>query len=506
MPISLSNYVDINSGVGAAASVSTRNLGALIISINDLIPTGTKLDFTSAAAVGSYFGTGSGEYARAEFYFGWNSKNITTPQILSFWFWNNDAATADYIFGAKATYALATFTAITSGELELTMGGFTHTLTGINLGSAGSLTAVATDITTAINAYSAGGAAWTGAVVSYDATNGRFNLVSGATGIDTIAVTAAAMNDLAGPLGWLTGAILSNGTAAQTLSANLTQLVETNNNFGSFCFGPSSINTLTNVEAAANWNYSLTPNVQFLYSWVVTAANAAAWQTALAGVGGQAGTLQSPVSGEYPEMAPMMILAATDYTARNSVQNYEFQFFDLTPSVTTDAAYATYTAININFYGQTQTAGQLIEFYQQGVMSGGQPTDPADMNTYGNEIWFKDASSAAIMSLLLAVSQVPANATGRAQLMGILQGVINQALFNGTISAGKQLTADDQIFITNATGSTTAWQQVQSIGYWFDLEIVPYVVSGVTKYKAVYTLIYSKDDIIRLVQGSDVLI
>ena len=202
----------------------------------------------------------------------------------------------------------------------------------------------------------------------------------------------------------------------------------------------------------------------------------------------------------------MMILAATDYTARNSVQNYEFQFFDLTPSVTTDAAYATYTAININFYGQTQTAGQLIEFYQQGVMSGGQPTDPADMNTYGNEIWFKDASSAAIMSLLLAVSQVPANATGRAQLMGILQGVINQALFNGTISAGKQLTADDQIFITNATGSTTAWQQVQSIGYWFDLEIVPYVVSGVTKYKAVYTLIYSKDDIIRLVQGSDVLI
>ena len=32
---------------------------------------------------------------RAVFYFGWVSKEITTPQQISFWLWNNNAATAD---------------------------------------------------------------------------------------------------------------------------------------------------------------------------------------------------------------------------------------------------------------------------------------------------------------------------------------------------------------------------------------------------------------------------
>ncbi|OWK36901.1 Phage protein [Fimbriiglobus ruber] len=284
--------------------------------------------------MGTYFGTGSEEYARAEFYFGWVSKNITAPQQISFWFWNDDVATADLIYGASGTYALATFTAITSGELTLTMGGFTHTLTGINLGSAGSLAAVATDIQTAIQAYSAGGAAWTGATVAYDSTNSRFTLTGGATGADTIAVTAAVSNDLAGPLGWLTGAILSNGTTAQTVSANLNALIGVSNNFGSFTTTFALALSEANTVAAATWNNSLTPNIQFIYSVNVTPANASSWSAALADIGGVSLTLQSPApvaTAEFPEMAPMMILAATDYTQRNSVQNYMFQQFALTP-------------------------------------------------------------------------------------------------------------------------------------------------------------------------------
>ena len=412
MAISMSRYVDITSGVAGNSSVPTRQLGGLILSINPLVPTGQILNFTSAADVGAHFGTSSGEYARAEFYFGWISKNITQPQNLSFWFWNQDAATGSLIYSAPATYAVSQFTGISTGDFTLTLGGYTDHVTGVNLSGAGSLSAVAADIQTAIRAVSAGGAAWTGATVAYNASTGQFTLTSGTTGADTIAVTAGVTEDVAGPLGWLTGAILSNGTAAQTLTANLNQLINLSNNFGSFCFGPSSINTLTNVEAAANWNNSLTPNIQFLFSAVVTAANASAWSAALLNIGGVSLTLQSPVSGEYPEMAPMMILAATNYTARNSVQNYEFQVFDLTPSVTDDADYATYTGLRVNFYGQTQTAGQLIQFYQQGVMMG-LPVDPSDQNVYANEIWFKDALGAALMNLLLSLSQVPANNTGK---------------------------------------------------------------------------------------------
>jgi Protein of unknown function (DUF3383) len=509
MAIPMSNYASVTSAVGGTSPAATRSLGGLIITNNTLVPTGTFLNFTSAAAVGTYFGTGSEEYLRAVFYFGWISKLGTQAQVLSFWFWNNDAATGSLIYGVQGTYTLSTFTAISSGELSLTLGGFTHTLTGINLGSAGSLTAVATDITTAINAYSSGGSAWTAAVVTWDSTTSQFNLVSGTTGADVVSVTAAGSNDLGGPLGWLTGAIYSNGTAAQTLSANLNQLITIDNNFGSFCLANEFNTTLANVEAAANWNNSLTPNIQFMYSAPVTAANAASWNTALIGIGGVTLTLQYPggsdPTGAYHEMMPMMILAATNYTARNSVQNYEFQIFNATATVTTQANYALYTGLRINFYGQTQTAGSTLNFYQQGVMMG-LPVNPSDQNVYANEIWLANALQTALMNLLLSLAQLPADAQGQAQALAVLQSIINQALLNGTISVGKTLDIDQQLYITNATGNPQAWQQVQNVGYWVGTSIQPYVVDGATEYKLVYTLIYSKDDVIRLIQGTDILI
>jgi hypothetical protein len=507
MSIPIINFMDVTSGVGGETVVPTRNLGAMIISINPLVPTGQIISFTSASAVGAYFGTSSGEYLRAVFYFSWISKQITQPALLSFWFWNNDVATANLIFGVPPIDSLAQFNAITTGELELTMGGFTHTLTGINLSTAGSLAAVATDITTAINAYSAGGAAWTGATVTYSSTSGAFNLVSGLTGADTISVFAAAASDLAGPLGWLSaGTVVSSGTAAQTLPSNLTQLINISNNFGSFCFGPSSINTLTNVEAAANWNNSLTPNIQFIFSWSVSAANATAWSAALIGIGGNTATLQSPTPGDYPEMIPMMILAATNYNEVNSTQNYMYQSnFNSTPTVTSQTDFNTYTGLRINFYGSTQTAGQIINFYMKGFMMGPANT-PQFQNLYANEIWFKDALTASILNLLLALTQIPANNYGRAQLLTIMQTVINQALVNGTIEVGKTLNTTQKLYITQLTGSPTAWQQVQNSGYWVNVVIQASVVNGVTTYTALYTLIYSKNDVILQILGSDVLI
>ncbi len=511
MSINISRYVNITSGLAGVSQIGQRSLGALVISINPLVPSGGVLNFTSAAAVGTYFGTASGEYARAVYYFSFVSKNTTQPQVLSFWFWNNDAATGSLIFGAPATYALSTFTAVTTGDFTLTMGGFTDHLTAIDLSGAASLAAVAADIQTKIRAFSGGGTAWTGATVTYDSTRGCFDLASGMTGADTISVTAGTTTDVAGLLGWLPSAaavpaILSNGTAAQTLTANLNLLLTTSNNFGSFCLGASSIITEANVDAAANWNYSLTPNVQFLFCWPVSAANAATWQASIAGVGGHAGTLQSPVTGQYPEMFPMAILAATNYQTRNSVQNYMFQQSNLTPSVTTDAGANTYDALSLNYYGQTQTNGQIIDFYQRGVMSGGQPSDPSDINVYANEMWLKSAMSASFMNLLLALAQVSANNTGRSQLIAAAQAVITQALFNGTISVGNAITTEQQLAITNATGDPNAWQKVQTSGYWFDVVFETYVVNNQTEYKAVYTLIYAKDDVIRLVNGTDILI
>ena len=504
MAIALSRYVDITSGVGAGNNVSTRSLSGLVVTGNPLAPSGQFLTFSSAADVGTYFGTSSEEYARAVFYFGWVSKNIRSPRALNFWSWNDNSAAGSKIFGKPQAFSLSTFTAISAGRFTLTLGGFTNTLTNINCSAAGTLAAVAGIVQTAVRAYSAGGTAWTAATVTYDATRGCFNLASGATGADTVAVAAGVSNDLAGPLGWLTGAILSNGTAAQSVSDNLDALIQVSNNFGSFCHASALSLTLSQAQEAAAWNDSLDPNIQFMYSIRVTAANASAWSAALIQTGGSTMTL-APLANEYPEMCPMMIMAATDYTARNSVQNYMFQSFALTPSVATDADADTYDALRINYYGQTQTAGQFLAFYQRGLIFG-LAVDPSDQNVYANEIWLKDACGAAIMTLLLSLSQLPANNAGLAQLQATLQSVIDQAVFNGTISVGKPLNSTQKIYITNATGDPNAWQQVQTIGYWVGCTLQPYVEGGVTQWKAVYTLLYSKDDVIRKVEGSDILI
>lgn len=499
MAISLQRYVDIISGVGAGAAVSTRELIGRFFTTNDLVPTDSQVSMTTAGDVATYFGSDSEEYERAVFWFGWTSKSVTSPKKISFARWSDEDVPST-IYGKVGTYNLADFTGVTDGDFTLTLGGSTAAVTGVALNLAASLADVAAAVETAIQENSEGGAAWTGATVTYNATRGSFDFVSGDTGNDTIAVTAGTTDDIASLLGWLDGAILSNGQDTQTITEVLTTSADASNNFGSFTFIDEL--TLDEVTEAAEWN--LAQNVMFKYSVAVTPANASAWEDALGNIGGTTLTL-SDVEGQYPEQMPMMILAATNYNSINGTQNYMFQQFNLTPSVSTNANADIYDNLRINYYGQTQTAGQLISFYQRGVMMG-LPTDPLDQNTYANEIWLKDALSASIMTLLLALPKVSANSTGRSQILGNIQGVITQAVLNGTISIGKPLTDTQKSYITSLTLDDKAWQDVFNRGFWIDVNIESFVEDSVTRYKAVYTLIYSKDDIIRKVEGRDILI
>lgn len=499
MAISINRYVNITSGVGAASAVSTRSLIARLITQNHLLPSGSFKEFSSASDVGTYFGTTSEEYKLAAFYFGWVSKIITAAPKISFARWN-EVDQAPEIFGAPGTQTIAAYNAITAGSFTLTLGGTTNLISGLNFSGAANLAAVAAIIQTAVRTQT--GAMWTAATVTYDAVRGSFNLVGGVTGVAAVSVSVGTVGtDIAGQLGWIsTNTILSAGALSQTVVQVLTQTDNASNNFGSFAFIPAL--TQANIVSAATWNNAL--NNKYLYSVPVSVANASAYSTALSNIGGVTVTL-SPFAGEYPEMIPMMILAATDYTLFNSTQNYEFQIFNVTPSVTDNITADLYDGLRINYYGQTQQAGNLIQFYQKGVMFG-LPVNPADQNVYANELWFKDAAAAAIMTLLLALPKISANAAGRSQLLAILQSVIDQALFNGTFSVGKPLTTKQQLYISQLTGNPKAFYQVQSLGYWVDAQIVPYAELGVTKYKAVYTLVYSKDDVIRLVEGRDILI
>jgi len=505
MAIDISQYVDITSGVGVGTLVADRELILRIFSINPLIPPQLPaLEFQSASDVGNYFGTSSQEYARALFYFGWVSKNITRPKKISFARWvNTDVAPA--IYGNNiALPTLTQWQAITNGSFGLTISGTAHTFTGLDFSGASSLSDVASIIQAAINLET--GTMWTSAIVLYNSTRGSFDFVGGSAIAATISVQEGSTGThIAATMGWLAGVnlIIAYGAIEQTITQALDSSSNASNNFGSFIFIPSL--TLDEITEASAWNTN--QNILYQYYVPVDMSTYSSYSAALINYSG-VGLILSLTSGEYPEQAPSMIMAATDYTQPNSVQNYMFQQFNLTPSVTDTTTSRALDLARINYYGQTQQAGQLLSFFQRGVLMG-LPSSPLDMNVYANEQWLKDAATSAFMTLLLILTKVSANTQGRGQVLSILQSVINLALLNGTISVGKTLSTFQQLYITELSNDSKAWYQVQNIGYWVNCvikqeELVPN--SGVLEYVLAYTLIYSKDDDIRKIAGTHVLI
>lgn len=499
MAISLRKYVDIRSGVAGQPALNTRQLILRVYTTNPLLPTGSIKDFALASSVGSYFGTMSEEYFRALFYFSFISKNFTSPSLISFARWA-DVDTAPIIYGVKVTTTLTQFQLITNGSFNLTLGATSHDILGLDFSAVASYADVATVLQTGIQAADIT-PLWTGATVVYNASTGAFDFTGGATGPAVVAVAAASSGvDIRANIGWTNLATYSDGYAAQTVTDVLTISSSQSDNFGSFVFTNTAGLTLDQIVEAAVWNYA--QNVEFVYQVPVTPDNAVDYNAALVNIGGVGVTLNTTLA-EFPEELPCAILASTDYTVSNSVQSYMYQQGLLTPSVTTTVDSDFYDGLIINYYGQTQEAGQSLSFYQRGNLMGQQVIDIIDMGIYGNEQWLKNAIAVSIMNTFIGLNEIPVNSQGESILTNAVLIVILQAIANGTISVGKTLTQLQIQKITEISGSQTAWRQVQDSGYWFD---VTFNETSPNNFVANYTLIYSKNDVIRKVVGSDILI
>lgn len=505
--IAFTKYVNITSAVGGGNAVRTRDLILRIFTTNNMVPPASFAEFTTLADVGSYFGTTSEEYLRASDYFAFVSKRASAPQKISYASYT-PAAVAPMIHGdTTITQTLSNWTAITNGSIQVSIGGVNLSLTGITFAGAASLAAVATAVQTAIR--TGAGAVFTAATVTWNATRNSFDFLGGATGANALIITAGASGtDIAALLGWTTaGAIVCNGADIQTLTQTLTASDMASNNFATFLFAGVTLTT-AQITEIATWNAA--QNVKYIYLQKVSSSNYSQIYAAIGGMAGTALTLDPGITGQFPDQFPGVVLASIDYEKRNSVVNWMYQQSgNLTPSVTTTPLSTTYDNSRINYYGRTQTAGQLLAFYQRGTMCGG-ATSPVDINTYANELWFKDNAGAAYMSALLSLDKVSANAAGKTTMLAVLEadgGPIRTALYNGVISKQKTLNVTQRLYIANLTGSDTAWLTVYNNGYWLDGNFASYVTTdGRTEWKWTYTLVYSKDDTVRAVTGSHILI
>ncbi len=485
MAISQSKYVNIVSSVGGGTSVSQRELIGRIFTSNYLVPVNRVIEFgggaeTAKASIAEYFGVTSEEYAFAKHYFDFQTKANTQPKKISFARFTPDGADATLV--GMTNPNLTTLQAITAGTLNVTIDGTEKEITGINFSSATSLADVAALLTTAINTSNT--------TCTYDVNKKRFV-------IEATTSLSYATGTVATAMGFVEGvAILSESSAAKTPLETISESAEMSNNFFSFCF----LDTLTTGEITSVAEWTSGQNVKYMYSVAVTTTNATAVQEAVKDYDGVALTLDN---GQYSNFMPMSAFAAVDYTKPNSTLDVFYTQFDgITPTVTTNEARFAYDPLRINYYGMTQQAGQAVSFYQDGVLQGSIPS----MTVYANEAWLKDSFITDILNLRLGIDSLPANTTGKSLVMSVLMKTVNQALANGVVSAGKELSANQKAYITTITGENDAWIAVQSAGYRLTAEIEQYQEYGITKYKIAFMFIYSKGDTINYVDGRDILI
>lgn len=492
MTISQTKYIDITSGVGGEATASRRELIGRVISSSAKIPVQRVLEFNLDNAV-SYFGASSPEAILATKYFGFISKSGIQANKISFARYAGSDGLSPYIMSTKSFSGVSSFTSVEDGAFVVTVGDTTATVSGLDFSEVETLSDVATVISASLSSEI------TSATVEF--TDGAFVMSAGIISNVSISVASPASGtDVLPLLGFDSASmpIISDGAESETPAECMARTTAISDNYGSFCFMDSL--TTSEIAEVAAWNKA--KNVMFLYSAGVTPSD---YDTVQEAVDGETGTgLTYDAYSAHAEFMPMALLATTAYNAgRPATKNFMYQMFDSEqPSVTTDSLANTLDGLKINYLGSTAQAGSQIAFYQDGVLQG----DISDMGVYCNEIWLKDAIKTEFMNLLTGLEQIPANDEGRGLARGCLQGVIDEALVNGVIIAGKDLTRVQQAYITTLTGDVDAWRDVASLGYWLDVQIQQYVENDVAKYKVNYLLVYSKGDSIRKVEGTDILI
>ena len=277
-------------------------------------------------------------------------------------------------------------------------------------------------------------------------------------------------------------------------------------NFGSFCF----MEALTPDEAreVAEWNAA--KNFKYLYSLPVKVDNCKQILETVRDMSGTCYTLDK--FDAFAEFMPMALFAATKYDRVNATKVFMYQQFDgERASVTTSQDADKYDAFDIdgqgtrfpvNYYGATQQAGSLINFYQDGYNA-----DGLDTACYCNEIWLKDAISVELLNTFIALEKIPANNVGKAIVRNAIISVLHEGIRNETITVGKTLDNLQRAYVDRTAGLANAWENIESYGYWLTVDVKHRTLKGGrVQYYADYVLMYAKGDAIRKVEGSDILI
>ena len=444
MAIPASQIVNVTPRLIAAGGTDLV-MNGLLLTTNSLIPlTDYALQFTSADAVGEYFGMNSDEYLFAVRYFlGYDNSFkkprflMVAPRVLS------DAA--GWLRGGKNTATLAALQAVTDGAMDIDVDGTTVSLSSVDFSADTSFSDVAATLTTAFSSA---------ATVTYSSFTGAFQITSntvGATSSVSFATAPASGTDLSALLNLAegTGAIVSPGVAAMSAAENFAAIRTASDNWVTF----TTIYTATDSEVLDLAAWATGMGVDYLYvPWSTdaelldpTSVSSISAQLTAANAAATAG-----VYGTYAYAAFVMGAAASiDWDRLNGVINFAHKGQSgLAPNVTDGQTAAALEANNWNFYGSFATRNDMFYLFFPGAMFG----QYGFIDPYINAIWLKNVIQVSCMAGLAASGRVPYNDAGYALIRAWLVDPVNRALRNGTIDAGVTLSESQKAQLIQEAG------------------------------------------------------
>ena len=453
MAIPARQIVDVTPRV-INAGVPDLAMSGLLLTKNPLciFP---DMSFSSATAVGAYFGYDSNEYKAALKYFMGYDNAFKRPDTLKF-ARRVDVAVAGELIGGSAA-KLSDLKAITAGSFSIDIDGTTVNVTGLDLSAA----TTQSDVATALQAKI------TGTTVTYNSNLNAFIVVSATTGENSSVSVATGTSADALGLSSATGAVAQAGMAAMSEDANMTAIARADGNWVSF----TTLYTADadEIEALAKWTndqkveYAYFPYTDADGDTVPSNPNNLPNTLKTADYEGTVlmfGTIDHAV-------AAMAIWASVDWNRYNGLPTMAFRSQNgLAASVTDETVAENLLSMNVNYYGRYASRVEDFTFFYNGKLTGG---DFGFIDAYIGNIWLRNALQNAILNGLQQVARTPYTDAGYNQIRAWCLDPINRGLNNGVIQAGLNLSEAQKAQLYNEIGQDVS-EQLYTDGYFLLVE------------------------------------
>ena len=427
--LSNSDIVNIELVLNPLAA-AVRNFGSLLIlgSTPGVIDTTERVrSYSNLTGVTNDFGSTAPEAVAAALFFG-QSPQPSQLYIGVF----AQAATAGRLVGGALTteeQAIANFTAVTNGSLDILIDGTAEDVTAVSFAAASNLNGVASILTTALAGK---------ATVVWNANSSQFIITSATTGANSsvgFSTTSGVGTDL-GPLMNLTaaaGARSAPGSAVETPLTGVQACASANSQWYALEMAPVTALQVSDTLAIAGFILAESPSRIHLVTTsdanTLVSSSSTDVAAQLAAGKYQRSCIQYSSGTPHAVAAFFGIAATVDFDGSNTTITMKFkQEKGVTAENLTESQAAALNAKNCNVFANYTNSQAIV---QQGVMCDGTFFDVIQ----GTD-WLQNDAQTALINELLTMPKIPQTDAGINQLITALTNTFERAVGNGLVAPG----------------------------------------------------------------------